>query len=376
MSLQTEQKISRSMLGSMRSTGKLFVAVLVLIINGVSGCKHEEEKEEVIRPVLSVLATKEVNEADGYTGTIEPRYQTDFSFRLLGKIIARDVNVGDAIKSGQRLAAIDPDVQAIAVRSAEASVANAIAQRDNAKNNLDRQKRSLEKGATTESDYDLAQKSYENMVSDVAQANTNLDKAKEELSYTELPSDIDGVVTKVLAEKGQTVSAGQPIATVANPALREGVVDIGEDIIHAIKPGTEFRIVLQTSPDFQVVGKVREIAPQAEAKTRTRRVRIAIDNPPEGLRLGSTITAYPESIASEDIRLPVTAILDQDNSSYVWIVDEKSNTVNRVAVTVSRRYDSFVSVSNGVKSGDRVVIAGVHSLSVGQKINWNPEDIL
>ncbi len=143
------------------------------------GCHREQpvvETPEPIRPVLSVAAAPRGGVENGYSGIVEPRYQTNLSFRLLGQIVTRDVNVGDQVKVGQTLATIDPVVLQIAVDSAEATLANAMAQSENAKGSLQRQTQLLAKNATSQSEFDVAQKNAEAAISAVAQAQADLDK--------------------------------------------------------------------------------------------------------------------------------------------------------------------------------------------------------
>ncbi|TWU48198.1 efflux RND transporter periplasmic adaptor subunit [Rubripirellula reticaptiva] len=349
---------------------------LGLLIACLAGCNREEEPPaETVRPVLSILATPAAVPNDGYSGIIEPRYQTDASFRLLGRILTRDVDVGDTVQSDQLIATIDPELQQLAVRSAEASLTNARVQRANAEAKLDRQEKLTERNATSQSDLEAARNNEEAAVAEVTQAEANLAKAKEDLTYTRLKSDIDGVVMSIDAERDETVTAGETVATIANPAIREAVVDIGEDEIRMIQPGTDFRVLLQKNDDVEMIGTVREIAPQADQKTRTRRVRISLTDPPEGFRLGSTILAQPITITNTDIRVPIDTILVEEGQSFVWVVNEKSSTVSRRPVTLSRRDDKTADLAEGIEVGDRVVTAGVHSLQEGQQVRWNTDII-
>ena len=351
--------------------------ILPLLATGfLVGCHPKETaRHEVVRPVLSMLATPQSGLTSGYSGTVEARYQTNLSFRLLGRIISRDVNVGDSVQVGQRLAALDPVVLEIAVRSAEAALANAHAQSVNSEGNLKRQSALLAKNMTSPADFDLAKKANEAATSGVAQAQADLDKAIEELTYTELKADIGGVVTNIYAETGQTVGVGQVVISIANPDLREAIVDIGEDVIAMIAPEADFRVTLQISADVECSGKVREIAPQADAKTRTRRVRIALTDPSESFRLGSTIKAFCSSATQPNIRLPQTAILDRDDSTFVWIVDTSKKKVYCRAVSLLHRDEQIVEIASGINVGDRVVTAGVHSLTEGQSIRFKEGDL-
>ncbi len=356
----------------------LSTVTLLLVIGGCHKSKpHHAERHhsDAIRPVLSMVAAPQIGPADGYSGVIEARYHTDLGFRVLGRIVAREVNVGDMVKSGQRLAALDPELLEIAVRSQEATLSNVKAQLVNSESNLKRQTILLAKNITPQAEFDAAVQANETAASAVSQAEANLAKAREQLGYANLIADMDGVVVSIDAEAGQTVAAGQTVISIASPDYREAVVDMGEDITATLTTGSEFRIILQISPDFETIGRVREIAPQADASTRTRRVRITLDNPAEAFPLGSNITAIPKQAVPTNIRLPHSALLNRDSQSFVWIVDTENKKVNRVPVKIASQDDSGVEIAQGIEAGSRVVTAGVNSLTDGQPIRWNPGDM-
>jgi RND family efflux transporter MFP subunit len=113
---------------------------------------------------------------------------------------------------------------------------------------------------------------------------------------------------------------------------------------------------------------VREIAPQADPTTRTRRVRITLDSPAKSFRLGTTITATVTTQASPGIELPATALLERDGKTMVWVVDPATRMVSTQDVTIAARERSFVRVLNGLPAGSRIVTAGVNSLTPGQTV--------
>jgi multidrug efflux pump subunit AcrA (membrane-fusion protein) len=113
---------------------------------------------------------------------------------------------------------------------------------------------------------------------------------------------------------------------------------------------------------------VREIAPQADSATRTRRIRIALDDPPDEFRLGSTISASPTDGARKAVRLPASAILMRDGKPFVWIVDPSSLQVATRPVTLAEASVDPVEVTSGLEPAMRVVTAGAHSLVEGQKV--------
>lgn len=320
------------------------------------------------RPVLSAVVAPEAARVVGFAGTVEPRYRSDLGFRVLGRIIARDVNVADTVKKGQRLAALDPVSYQLGVRSAEADLASATAQLENAASAETRQRKLREQNVATEAQFEAARQARESAQAGVTRARANLDKAREQLGYTELRADFDGVVTAVETQLGQVVQPGQAVVSVARPDIREAVVDLPESVGRGLAPGARFEVALQLDPTVRASGAVREIAPRADPTTRTIRVRITLDRPPASFRLGTTVTASVTAEAPPGIELPAAALLERDGKTLVWVVDPGTRTVSTREVRVAARDGGSVRVLAGLDPGTRVVIAGVNSLSPGQAV--------
>ena len=335
-----------------------------------SACTPEEPPALPPRPVLSMIAEPVLTPATRLVGTIEPRYTTELGFRVLGRITARPVEVGDFVAAGAVVATIDPKSHELAVASAAAAVANAEAQLSNARSAEQRQRSLLKTGRTPQSSVDDAEQTRAAAEATLAESQAALDKAREQLDYTQLKSDFAGVVTATSADVGQVVAAGQSVLTVARPEVREAVIDVGEDIAGGLREGTDFEVALQMDPTTRVAATAREIAPQSDTVTRTRRVRLTLAAPPEAFRLGATIVASPVSAAVDRLLLPASAVLSRDGATYVFVAEGPVGAV-RVSLrpVLVRPIDAQTAeVMAGLAAGDRVVTAGVNSLADGQKI--------
>lgn len=344
-------------------------AVALIALAALCSCqKPTATAPKPVRPVLSLVVAPASANGLALAGTVQPQIQTAFGFRVLGRLIARPINVGDIVAKGQVLAAIDPIALKLAERAAEADLSNAQAQLANATGVEERQTALLKTNATTQAQLDAAQQSKAAAQSKLTRAQSALAKAHEQLGYAVLTSDFAGVVTGVGAEIGQTVSPGQTVADVAEPGARDAVIDVPDALASGLVIGARFTVALQLDPAIQVSGAIREIAPEADAATRTRRVKIALDNPPATFRLGSTITANLASGATTFVRLPASALLQKDGRDEVWIVDPKSATVSLREVRIAKPGEAFVDVLGGLEPAMRVVTAGVHSLTEGQSV--------
>jgi membrane fusion protein, multidrug efflux system len=351
-------------------------AVLLLAGSALTACQGEQEPEATApRPVLSLVAQMEPAVQLSLSGTVEARVETEFGFRILGRVVARNVQTGDLVKKGDVLAAIDPLALELAVKSAQSDLANSEAQLANAITTEQRQKTLFERQSGAKAAYETAQLELKTAEAAVAKAKANLGKATEQLGYAQLIAEFDGVVTSTSAEIGQVVSAGQAIATVARPEVRDAVIDVPEALGASLQAGAPFEVALQLDPTLRAKAVVREIAPQADAITRTYRTKLTLIDPPDVMRLGSVITATSSNGTAPAIRLPASAIRTEDNKTSVWIVDPASKTVASRAVTIegSPAAGGRVAVVSGVEAGDRIVTAGVNSLEEGQSIRVDQE---
>lgn len=341
----------------------------LLVLAALAACSRSEEKPpEVIRPVLSVVIEPKTVETFGFAGSVEPQYSADLAFRLLGRVVSRDVKVGDLVTKGTTIAALDPTALELAVQASKADLSNAQAQFINAAATEDRQRQLLASANTSQATFDAAKQARQAAEAGVERANAALAKSQEQLGYARLFSDFDGVVTATGAEVGQTVSAGQTVVTVARTDPREAVVDIPDQLTGDLTVGMPFEVVLQSLPTIKTQARLREIAPQSEGATRTRRVKLTLVDPPTAFRLGSTITATRMTKVDPTIELPISALLEKDGSEKVWIVDPQSSSVSAREIKVASKSGGSFTVAGGLEAGMRVVTAGVHSLAEGQKV--------
>lgn len=337
----------------------------------LAGCSNEHDQAvsaEPVRPVLSVVVEPRAARSASFAGTIESRYTADLSFRLLGRLTSRPVETGDSIRKGETLATLDETALVLSVQSAKADYSSAVAQLANASANDQRLEKLAATGSIARADYESAHEAALRAKANAERSKSVLDKAEEQLSYARLSADFDAVVTGTSADVGQTVAAAQTVVSVARPDLGEAVVDIPDSLIGGFHEGDRFDVVLQVLPSVVAKGALREIAPQSDSATGTRRVRIALEAAPEAFRLGATITARPQADAEGSIRLPLSALLETDGATRVWVVDPATLTVALKMVTLAVKEDGSFVVASGLNAGDRVVTAGVHSLKTGQKV--------
>ncbi|WP_407823791.1 efflux RND transporter periplasmic adaptor subunit [Azospirillum argentinense] len=360
-----------------RPPAKPLLVALLALAPALAACQpqggHHADAAPVIRPVRTVTVEPVTFRMGGSaTGTIEARADADLGFRIAGKLVERKVDVGSLVKAGDVLARLDDQDQRNALRTAEANLASAKADQVQARNEESRKRELLANGNAPQAQYDAALLAMRTADAKVVATQAALQSARDRVGYTELRADRDGVVTTIGAEPGQVVEAGQMVVRVAQPEEREAVFNVAETGIRAAPKDPVIDVSLAGAPDIVAVGRVREISPQADPVTRTHTVRIALDNPPDALRLGATVVGRLKQPPAPVVELPGTALFEEAGRSFVWLVDPKAQTVRRQPVVIrARDGDGPVIVTEGLTRGDVVVTAGVHSLSEGQRVRFN-----
>jgi RND family efflux transporter MFP subunit len=164
------------------------------------------------------------------------------------------------------------------------------------------------------------------------------------------------------------VQAGQPIVRLARQDGRDAVFDVPAQLIGSVPPDPEITVALSDDPAVSAIGRVREVAPQADPVTRTFMVKVGLTDPPAAMRLGATVTGRIQMNATSTIEIPASALTRFNGQPAVWIVDPSSFTVSMRNIDVLRFEPNTVAVSHGLDSGEVVVTAGVQALHPGQRI--------
>jgi len=343
---------------------------VIILISALAACKKEEKAATPeVRPVRTVtVALSEAGETVSLTGEIQARYQADIGFRVNGKIIERPVDVGTQVKKGDLLARLDPQQYRQDFEVAKAEVATAEAEETRSEAQEWRQRELLKNGNTTRVQYDQSLKTFKTAQAQLNSARARQVQASENLDYTELKADNDGVITTVGADPGQVVSAGQMVVRLAQPGEREAVFNVAEALLkNPPRKDPTVEVNLVSNPDIRTEGRVRYISPQADPTTRTYTVRVSLPGAPPQMRLGANVTGSVTLNQGSSITIPGTALFQKEGQPAVWLV-EKDGTVQLKQITIDRYQGDLVVVGDGLAQGNVVVTGGVQKLLPGQKV--------
>jgi len=343
---------------------------LVLAASTLAACNEiTAEPAKPQRPVLVTTVNYQRQSVDrSFVGTVRPRIESDLGFRVTGKVQKRLVEVGAPVVAGQPLATLDEvdlKLQAEQAEAEQRAATGVLAQAAAAESRAVELK---QKGWATQAQVEQAKAVADEARARLNRAERSVELTKNSLSYATLTADAPGVVTATLIEPGQVVAAGQAAIRVARLAEKEVVVAIPETMLSRARSG-DARVSVWSNPRNRYVAKLRELAPSADAMTRTYQAKFSIPDADDDVQLGMTATLTLSDAASAPVaRLPLSALFDQGDGPSLYVADVKSGAIARKRVVVKAYESDAVLIAGGVDEGADVVVAGVQKLDPGQKV--------
>ena len=317
------------------------------------------------------------------SGNLVPQTRVAVTAKLPGTLSSVRVNIGDRVRPGQIVAALDRreiDAQVDAaeaavnvgragVEAAEASLANAVLERDRAQNLFERgalPKQRLDAAETarrsTSAQLDLAK-------ANLAQAEAAFRRAGEVRRDATLRSPIDGVVVERHYDAGSLVGPGDdPVVVVADLRVMKLEAGVSELEAGRLRVGMPARVAAQALPGAIFEGRVAAIAPEVDVRNRHFRIEVRIDNPGAQLLSGMYGSAtVPLERADGVVAVPRDAIISRDGRPVVVRLD--GDTLRDVPVTEGLTDGRLVHIVSGLQAGDVILSDARQTIAAGTKVN-------
>lgn len=343
------------------------IGILGLAAGALAGCGQSDADPRTAPPLVRIAqAGAAEGSAQAFTGIVGSRVQSDLGFRVGGKVVARLVDAGQAVRRGQPLMRIDPTDYTLAAQAAAGTVAAARARAVQASADEQRYRDLVSAGAVSASAYDQAKAAALSARAQLSAAEAQARVSRNDAGYTVLVADADGTVAETLAEPGQVVAAGQTVVRLARSGPREAIIALPETLRPALGTEAEAR----TYGGLAETARLRQLSDAADPATRTFEARFVLSGAPATAPLGSTVTVRlgaPGQAAA--IAVPLGAIHDRGKGPGVWVVEGgNSPKVSWRAVRLAAIGDERATVTAGLRRGERFVALGAHMLHQGQPI--------
>lgn len=304
--------------------GLVIVALVLVNLKRSSSSEIKVEAEKLKRTDIISIVTA--------NGKIKPRTDVKISANISAQIIELPVEEGDRIHRGQLLVRLDPGRYRAAVDQAKAQLKLEKANLDQAEQNFNRIKPLFEKNLASQEQYDQSATQLSVVRARHEAAQHNLEQAEDDLSKTIINSPIDGIVSELRAEKGETVipgtmnNPGTVIMTVSDLSAIEVEVDVDETDIALVKVDQTAEVSVDAFRDTTFRGRVIEVGSAALApgaglgqeQVTNFRVKILLLDKVAGIKPGMTATADITTAERKNVlAVPIQAVVLRDSSALV-----------------------------------------------------------
>lgn len=279
----------------------------------------------------------------------------------------RYVNSGERVSAGDPLFKVDSkdaEEQAAAARS---SLNAAEASYKLAASTMARYEKLHSVNAISDLAMDQTRNQFDLADAQLQSAQATLARAENNLGFTVLTADRDGIVGTTLYEVGQVVAAGTPVVSIIDDSKLDVYISFTEKQYRQYSVGMPCEVTFWALPGVTVEGKVREVAAAPNTSTGTYDAKVTLTDPPQDIAVGMTAEVkFDQNSKGKGVMIPLTAIATQDETPSVWVV--RDNKVYIQKVQVGRYGEDQVEIVSGLSNGDRVVTAGIGKLSEGEEV--------
>ena len=347
----------------------------------LTGCSSDESEvsveKEIIRPVklITIDSTDAIN-IRRFPAELKASKEADLAFRVGGQLMNIHVVAGQRVAKGELLAALDPTDFSLQVELAEANQRLAEVQ-------FNRIQTMLKQNATTKSQYDSTKATLD-------QANNALQSAKNQLKYTKVYAPFSGVISSVITENFQYVSATQALMHIQDIDNLDIEFQVPESLVVSIKnTQTDYmpKVIVDVAPDEELYAAYKEHNTTPNETTMAYEVTLHLIRKEDKIH-----TLLPGMTANIDINLnsllgvqkhiviPVEAVLRHEDTSTgksnstVWVFNSNTQKVEARSVVLGTLQGNLIEIKSGLNTGDQIVAAGVNSLTDDMQVRpWTRE---
>ncbi len=357
----------------MKTKKIIYVLVSILILILVFGCGHEEtvskEEDQYIPVETELVKDKTLFNEAVFSGKAYANKEVVVASESAGKVLELKARVGAEVKKDEVLFSLDKkDIQKQVdsaykvLESVQLNYENMKEQAENATINFERIKQLYSEGAVSKTDYEQAKlaasdKGLNAVEAEVEQAEITYDQALDILKDASVKSPIEGIVSVVNIEEGQTIDASVSAINVIDMDRVYVEINVTEKIINYLSVGQEVQVEIESVSDGNFVGTLDRVSPSADAETQLYPIRAYIDNKDHVVKPGM----FANIIIPTDVREAVMAVrseavVTKEGKNIVYVVVNNKAVAKEVVLGLNT--GDYVEVLGGLSIGDELIIKG------------------
>jgi multidrug efflux system membrane fusion protein len=332
----------------------------LLIINACNGKKDEKKADEKMRISTFVINKRVEQQRIVISGKLESSEQANLSFKIGGRIANIVYDVGDFVKKGTLMAALDQDEIA-------ANVAQAELMYSKMKRDYERVVELSREGAATK-------EQLQDITTAFSNAEQQLKIARYNLILSSVKAPFDGYVALRRHEPGELIQAGDPVFVfIGRSSKLKAVSGVAGRFVSRVKPGNVVDVVSDSAPEKIFEGRITRVGMAADFVTGTFPVELEIVDRASILRPGMVVSAtIPLGRTESLIMIPPESLVEADEDrGYVFTYDPATEKVRKVPVKLGGIIGDMMIVTDGLKEGDEIAREGAEYLTGGEAVIKN-----
>ncbi|MBC7390336.1 MAG: efflux RND transporter periplasmic adaptor subunit [Opitutaceae bacterium] len=352
-----------------------FSFITTIFLTGCEFNSASKESEELKLPVVS-LTTQPTQLHKYFVGDLNACQNVEIRARVEGYLEQIYVDEGKPVKKGQPLFRLSNKEFIANLSEAKANLRTAVANAMSSKLELDRITKLAEKGVISVTEKDVAEANYQAINAGIERAQSLLNNASTQLSYTYIKSPFDGVTDRNPFKVGSLISEGSLLTSVSDIEYIHVYFNVSErDYLEYMKnkqsevntQEKDVKLILADGSYYPFAGTIEKRDGTFDENTGTISFRAKFLNPNKTLKHGSTGTIELTTHMNNALLVPQKATFEIQDKNYVYVLNIH-NEVEMRSFIPQRRYSDYYIVSSGLKPGDRVVYEGIQKLKNGMKI--------
>jgi len=287
-------------------------------------------------------------------GTLEAVQRATIAAKVTGTIAEMPVTLGAMVKEGDLLVKVNAAEISARLSQAETAVAQA-------KRNLEREQRLFAKNASTKETVNAQEDALH-----MALAAQN--EVRTMLGYTTIRAPFSGRVSAKPANAGDMANAGTPLLVIENTEALQAVAAVPEAQVQRITMGDSLPVLVSTA-NLEITGIVAEIAPTADAASRTALIKLNLVADPK-LRPGQFVRVFLPGLIAQTLMVPAAALSRFGQMERLFVVE--NNQARLRLVRSGQQRDGQIEILSGVNPGEQVVVTSQSELVDGQPVRVAP----
>ena len=351
-----------------RLTISVFATALI-ILSAVTSIAADDRFPLV---VVKTAQTEAVITQVPLTGTITSARVSRLSTEVSGQVEAVNVEVGDRVETGAALIELDREIEQLVVVALQASIRQASAELADAKRRYQDARRLREQKNISENELRLREAEVEVDGAMLKQKQAELQRQQARVERHTLRAPFSGLISERLTEAGEWIEPGKPVLTLV--AIDDLRIEfrVPQEFYSGINPQSTLSVTLDALPELEFDGTIDAVVPVSDPSSRTFLIHVKVDSGDARLTPGMSVHGKLNlTTGRQGVVISRDAILRYpDGRVTVWVInpDSEPPTVAEKRVTTGHSFDGLITIREGVRAGDVIIVRGNESLQEGQQV--------